>query len=665
MSVHLIVFGAGVIFVAVAADFLGLGGHPKMGTRQILLAIAGFAVLLIGKYKLDWRRMVADSSPPVSWRQLLIMAAWFGLLTGFLEFLVRELFVKIIFNLNPHLFWMITLANLILFTIIGLILLPVRRWPKVVSLRITTFIFILLGCLAPLLNFPQIDIWARVLLAVGLAVQLSRLVAAHSNGFHTFVRRTLPWMLILAVGGSSVGIYESSTLSENRTLAKLPPAMPSAPNVLLLVLDTVRAQNLSLYGYHRPTTPRLEQFAKTGILFERALSTSPWTLPAHATMFTGRFTHELFPEGQTPLDATVPLRDEYPTLAEILSEHGYATAGFVANLGYCAAAYGLSRGFARYEDYMPSLELLLGSSALAVKLVRQYRELTEKQNVIDHRKRAEDVNNSFLHWLSRREGRPFFAFLNYYDAHDPYLPPYPFELKFGSKKPEDAQIAHGRKYKSHEIQELQDVYDSCIAYIDHEIGSLLDKLQEQGVLECTVVIITSDHGEQFGEHGLMYHGNSLYSQLLHVPLLISFSKNLPAGKRIRQPVSLRDLPNTVVDLVGIDDITRFPGSSLARHWVDARASANGEVETHFAEVFVGGETPNWFQESWPVYKGSMQSLVREGYHYIRYGDGNEELFDFENDPKEEHDRADSEGDRAMLKLMRAALETALALSQEN
>ena len=124
----------------------------------------------------------------------------------------------------------------------------------------------------------------------------------------------------------------------------LPPA--NSPNVLLIVLDTVRADHLSLYGYERPTTPNLEQLGKRGIRFDKARATAPWTLPSHASMFTGRWPHELGEKWMTPL------RGNFPTLAEYLGDRGYATAGFVANVGYCSQETGLARGFTHYEDYV-------------------------------------------------------------------------------------------------------------------------------------------------------------------------------------------------------------------------------------------------------------------------------------------------------------------------
>jgi len=350
-----------------------------------------------------------------------------------------------------------------------------------------------------------------------------------------------------------------------------------------------------------------------------------------------------------------PLGEKYKTLSEHLSENGYVTGGFIGNVGYCASSYGLNRGFARYEDHVPSFELFLQSCGLTAKI---FKYLKHDQNTIA-RKSAADINQSFLDWRSHHEDRPFFAFLNYFDAHDPYITPQPFELKFGTKKPKVPTIVHDRKYKANEIRQLQDAYDSCITYLDNEIGLLLDELKKQNVLENTVVIVTSDHGEQFGEHGLMYHVNSLYRQLLQVPLLISFPNSIPAGRRVHDAVSLRDLPATIMDLLNPERENLFPGATLARYWDAEKKAANGNVPALFSEIFIGGEEPDWIPKSWPVAKGQMKSVVGGGYHYILYGDGKEELFDFENDPEEKDDLANSKEYTGMLKQMGLSVETGL------
>ena len=201
------------------------------------------------------------------------------------------------------------------------------------------------------------------------------------------------------------------------------------------MLDTVRRDRLSLYGYRRPTTPNLERLAKNGIRFDRARATAPWTLPSHASFFTGRWPHELDVQWLTPLRTSAPL------LAEYMGSRGYATAGFVANTGYCSYDTGLARGFTYYEDYSLKKLAFLRTAVFVKEMSEAYRsrsatptnqvfcdpvpELVKRWFFADARKDASSINRAFLDWLARRpeETRPFFVFLNYMDAHAPYKLP--------------------------------------------------------------------------------------------------------------------------------------------------------------------------------------------------------------------------------------------------
>jgi arylsulfatase A-like enzyme len=165
-------------------------------------------------------------------------------------------------------------------------------------------------------------------------------------------------------------------------------------------------------------------------------------------------------------------------------------------------------------------------------------------------------------------------------------------------------------------------------------------------MENTLIIVTSDHGEQFGEHGLYDHANSLYRPLLEVPLLISFPKRIPEARRIREPVTITDLPSTLVELTALQNATQFPGNSLTKHW-SADTKHDGPATPLLMEVSKGINMSPWL----PVSKGDMKSLIAEGMHYIRNGDGREELYDFENDVLEEKDLAGTpEGQRALERL---------------
>ncbi len=587
--------------------------------------------------------------------RILFVAIWFGLATGLVEvciFTFQKLILHEIIKRDQSAVWMVPLAELLFFIVPGVVFASLSlRWPRLVSPRIAVFVLAFLSFAIVVLYVPRLHKLAALLLAVGLATQAARTIAAHPEPFHRFARRTTAWMalIVLALG---LALQGREWLSERRTLARLPPPPPAASNVLLIVLDTVRAQSLSLYGYERATTPHLEQLARTGVRFEWALSTAPWTTPAHSTLFTGHWPHELSADWRTPLDHT------YATLAEVFSRHGYKTAGFVANTIYAGWEYGLDRGFAHFEDYPLSLGQLV-KSALLSKFLLSHRDVLLSRHSALARKSASTVNKDFLEWLDGTQDRPFFVFLNYMDAHSPYAPPPPFDTQFRTTKSPSRNALQvfaksGKRTKN--LHALTDTYDGSIAFLDQQVDRLLAELRARGKLDNTLVIVTSDHGEQLGEHALLRHGNSLYIQLLRVPLLMSLPQRLPQGLSVAEFVTLRDLPATMLDVTGVENEALLPGRSLTRFWEgDSGTGREGEPQALLSEVSKGIRK----QKSKPVSRGDMKSLALNGLHYIKNGDGVEELYDLKVDRAEERDLAGLPERRAGLLQFRALLPLSL------
>jgi arylsulfatase A-like enzyme len=195
-----------------------------------------------------------------------------------------------------------------------------------------------------------------------------------------------------------------------------------------------------------------------------------------------------------------------------------------------------------------------------------------------------------------------------------------------------------------------------VTYVDDQLGRLLDALSARRLLDNTVVVVTSDLGEQFGEHGLFDHGNGLYRQVLHVPLVIVFPERVPPGVRISRPVSLVDLPATILEMTGVATAAgSFPGRSMAALWATT-TERELPAPPLLAEVKKGINLPPWL----PASKGTMQSVVIDGMHYIRNGDGSEELYDFERDPDELVNRADHPESRIVLEKARRAIQSSLS-----
>jgi arylsulfatase A-like enzyme len=367
------------------------------------------------------------------------------------------------------------------------------------------------------------------------------------------------------------------------------------------------------------------------VVFDQAYSVAPWTLPAHASLFTGRWPHELSVGYREPLD------EQSQTLAEHFAARGYATAGFVANLGYCSRSTGLARGFGHYEDYPRSLGQVASNSTLLRTVADNFnvrRLISDDEHL--NRVTANDINRRFQDWLVTNRDAPFFVFLNYFDAHEPYLPPPPFDRQFGPGR------QHGRFSPLHHAQwdpaaasreldpvaltEEIDAYDGALASLDHQLGVLLDDLSARGLLDRTLVIITSDHGEEFAEHRVLEHGYSLYRAALQVPLLMILPGVVPEALRIPTPVSLRDVAATVVELTG-GTASTIGGTSLSRFWLGDDESGSPVVSELSRPP---GNLPEWY----PVNKGYMRSLVHRGFRYIRNGDLTEELYALEADPWE-------------------------------
>ncbi|MFN0178770.1 MAG: sulfatase [Gemmatimonadales bacterium] len=548
-----------------------------------------------------------------------------GLAAGFLDRLslaLRAVVVEPIVFVGRHAWWTGPSATVLFFGIVlvGLAVVAalVRRVDRLWTAGVWAFGF--LAAFGALYSFPQIQRVAALLLSAGVATVLARRIGEPTPARRRGVRR-IGAVLCLSTIGVAAASLTRDALRERR-LTPAAGTAAAAPNVLLLVLDTVRAINLSLYGYHRETTPELTRWAAKGVAFTRAYSTAPWTLPSHASMMTGRWMHELSTDWMVPLDRTDP------TIAEVLGARGYRTGGFVANTDYCSAEVGLDRGFGHYEDYTLDLGQLLRSSSLwrAAARIEPIRRIIGNHDNLG-RRTAPEISGAFLRWLDRDPTRPYFGFLNYYDAHRPYFPPGDWPNRFRTPGVElnpryrKESGAADQKPSRADIQGAIDAYDNAIGYLDSEIGKLLDELERRGQLERTIVIITSDHGEEFHEHGLWDHGNTLYHSSVHVPLLVIAPGRVPAGATVSQPVSIRSLPATVVDLLQIPGQPPFPGTSLSGTWSGTSLPDS---------ILVGVRQVPRQPPHYPVSKGNLGSVVTARHQYIRnQGDGTEELFDLD------------------------------------
>jgi arylsulfatase A-like enzyme len=523
-------------------------------------------------------------------------------------------------------YWIMPVADGLTFLLLSITLAPVVAFlDRRQALSIVSFFLLWLAFFAGLWTLTtRLHLLAVLMLEVGIAVAATRLVLRYDPASLSLARRAMLPLgtatLLLAVAVPAWRAWQ-----EYRVEATLSPPTSSTPNVLLITLDTVRAENLDLYGYSRQTAPHLTSLAAEGTTFNGAMAPCCWTLPTHASLFTGTLPHENqadYPNGFTA---------EMATLAGVLRGAGLVSAGFYANVWNCGVHTGLGRGFVHYEDYEPDLGLAVLASPLFRPMLPNGR--------VEKRKTAADVNNEFLRWLDRREGRQFFVFLNYYDAHLPYETPDPQFDRFTSVPLDKRKEFRARLFstdaqellsKPELLQGMVDAYDGSIAYIDQQLHELFDQFDRRSVLRNTLVIVTSDHGEHFGEHSILMHGESMYRQEIDVPLVIWKPGLVPAAQRIEQPVSLADVPQTILNLLGLPEQFTFPGNTLARHWQTGQIRAADDV------VVVAGEvipTPHGGSRLW--HTGAIRSVFADGLHYLRNERlGTEDLYDMRDDPRE-------------------------------
>lgn len=348
------------------------------------------------------------------------------------------------------------------------------------------------------------------------------------------------------------------------------------PNILLIVMDTVRSDHLSLYGYHWKTTPFLEIMAKESAVFNNAYATAPWTLPSHASLFTG-----LYPSQHNTHAEHFWLDDSYRTLAEQLRDAGYQTISF-SNNDYVSSYHNLTQGFerswykTRWTDDVTQLSPHLGRSVVSffswfwdrIQTGILAKTIRNPSSIYDYPTAAE-TNKDISEWLDngRDESRPFFIFINYMDAHLPYNPNDETARMFLND--EELKISYKQKYRNPPIEHCLDIskagynetdiriisslYDACIRYLDRNLENLMKKFKRLGIYDNTLIIITSDHGEYLGTRNRLAHGLGLHDDLLHVPLIARYPTLFDAGARYDTIVSLIDIPATILSFAKINE----------------------------------------------------------------------------------------------------------------
>ena len=369
------------------------------------------------------------------------------------------------------------------------------------------------------------------------------------------------------------------------------------PNIILIVIDTLRADHLGCFGYHRNTSPNIDAFAAESVLFTKAVCTAPWTTPSIASIMTSCYSSTLGMSGPPK-----PIPPQFPCLAEVLGQNGYTTFGLVSHL-YAAGRLGFARGFDAFDE-----SFMAGHHAVS----------------------SSSVTGRALTFLKQERRKPFFAFLHYFDPHYNYVlhskydfyPDYKGDVTSG----DDIKSLRGRigDLSADDLGYLQALYDSEVAHTDEHVGRLLEEIKKLGLYDNSIIIITSDHGEELGERGHIGHRIKLYQEMIHVPLMIK-PPGAPA-KVFDRYVSLLDLAPTILKCVDLSMPDGIEGVPIDLTTLD-----------HFADRAVFSET-NWSQY--------VDSVIFKGQKLIYYRKRDpefekpllktaEQFYDLSKDPGEE------------------------------
>jgi arylsulfatase A-like enzyme len=394
-------------------------------------------------------------------------------------------------------------------------------------------------------------------------------------------------------------------------------------NVVLISIDTLRADHLGCYGYGRPTSPALDALAAEATRFESVTASSPWTLPSHATMLTG-----LYPHNHGVKNYGTRLDEKIPTIASVLAARGYRTKAIV-NHHVLGPAFGLMHGFA------------------AAEYVSEWSDDdADERRLVD---RGDVITQKAIDWIAQAES-PFFLFVHFYDVHSDYAARPEYRAMFagdyaGPVDGTNAQLvwirANNVSLAAADRDYLVALYDAEIRQLDDQLARLFRFLDERGLAGRTLLVVTSDHGEEFLEHGSVLHGRTMYQEVIAVPLLVR-GPGIPRGARVAQNVSLADLAPTVLAVLGAPIPPGLDGRSVAAYWRDPGRLHPDHLA--FAEA------------DWMNVQPDIKRMVRRGTHKLhldRLTDATE-LYDVAADPHEQHDLGREQADR--VRALRADLD---------
>lgn len=430
---------------------------------------------------------------------------------------------------------------------------------------------------------------------------------------------------------------------------------PERPNVILIVIDTLRADHLSAYGYGRKTSPNIDRLAAQGVLYEQCISASSWTLPAHASLFTGMFArdHKTTSE-HWELDAS------FDTLAELLRASGYHTGGFSNNV-WTDDFSGLTQGF----DTFLQLWRIRKADKGRISQDDPAKDMHSAETNEEVFTWLEELPDKSRHVAAQGRPAPFFVFINYYEPHLPYRPTRPYDDDFLPEGVDQGTVRRLRSFYSpreygyilgvpwmkvsdREVEILTALYDGEIAYIDSIIGKLVEGLRSRDLLDDTLLVITSDHGEHLGENHMLSHKLSVYDPLLRVPLILWNPERIPSGARIKTQVQAHDVFGSILRLTGAR------GDAAPALPFEERAADYAFAELAYPGIFlkvIKKQIPGWNASA---FARALKVVRGQRYKLISGSDGSLELYDVLSDPWESQNLVETEP--TVLKELQKALQ---------
>ncbi|MCB9689967.1 MAG: sulfatase-like hydrolase/transferase [Alphaproteobacteria bacterium] len=419
-----------------------------------------------------------------------------------------------------------------------------------------------------------------------------------------------------------------------------PPA--GAPDVVFIVMDTTRAKSVHALGYERDTTPTLDALSKEGVLFTNANSPATWSLPAHSSLFTGKYPS--VHQGNSETRFLGP-KEHMPTIAQTMSTEGWETLAFSAN-PYISDTYGLTRGFDYTDKAWKS-----GEGGRQFSFIYRF---VDKLGFAAEDKGGATVVGNIHEWMASRpkDAPPAFVFVNFLEAHFPFnqLPHdylYAYTDRPFSELADASQTAFGVQFGRQLTEEekasiegpIRDMYDGGVKYTDHLVGQVIEEWRKRGTLDNTIVVVLGDHGEMIAEHGAFGHVSSMYQPDLHVPLVIRYPKKVDAGTRREDPISTVSVFMTILDMLDLEntaDVDIAP--SLFDNSQRAPIIAERFEEKNLSARFEHGTANGRGPLLWPT--GRYRSF-REGKYKLVWWTGGDGpwLFDLDADPNEDHDLA--------------------------